>query len=296
MDIIRFDLDHLPKPEKNLSLALGTFDALHKGHQLVFVDTALGAEGTAAALLFAKPYGGKGGLCSLEDKIRLTSSSRLDALYILENDDSLYDLSASEFIEKVLIPLGTTRVVIGEDFRFGKGQGGGLRELKAHFKVEVVPLLEHKGAKISSHLIKEDIRRGHLDDLPATLGRRYEVQGKVGHGLENGRRIGFPTINLELDFPYVLPRTGVYIGIAYVSGIAYKSIINVGANPTVGVLKHPQIEAHLLEYDGDAYNKRAYVAFYAFLREESKFASLEALKEQLEKDVASCKTYFAGMC
>ena len=196
----------------------------------------------------------------------------------------------------MLLPLGVERVVIGSDFRFGKGKGGGIDELKAHFKVEVVPLLEHKGEKISSSSIRKAIEAGELGELPETLGRRYEIQGKVSKGLGNGRRIGFPTINLALDFPYVLPRTGVYVGIAYVSGIAYKAIINVGKNPTVGALEHPQIEAHLLEFNGDAYGKRAYVAFYAFLREEQKFASLEALGEQLGKDEASCKAYFAGMC
>ncbi len=295
MDIVRFDINHLPAPEKNLSLALGNFDAFHHGHQKVFVETALGAEGTSAALLFAKPFGRGRSLCSLEDKIRLSSNSRLDALYILENDESLFELSAEEFIERVLLPLGTTRVVVGEDFRFGKGQGGGLDELKARFKVEVVPLLEYKGKKIASRDIKKDIEAGHLEDLPGTLGRRYEVKGIVQHGLENGRSIGFPTINLGLDFPYVLPRTGVYIGISYISGIAYKSIINVGRNPTVGVLKHPLIEAHLLDYHGDAYGKLAYVAFFSFLREEAKFDSLEDLRKQLEKDVASCQSYFYGM-
>ena len=98
MDVIRFTVNNLPDKEENLSIALGAFDALHKGHQLVFVETALGAEGTSAALLFAKPFGNGKALCSVEDKLRLSSSSRLDRIYVLENDDSLYELSAEEFI------------------------------------------------------------------------------------------------------------------------------------------------------------------------------------------------------
>ena len=296
MDIVRFDLNHLPEKERKLSLALGNFDALHRGHQKVFVETALGAEGASAALLFAKPFGCGKAICSIEDKIRLSSSSRLDALYILENDETLFEMTPSRFIEEVLLPLGTTRVVVGEDFRFGKGKGGGIEELKAHFGVEVVPLLEHEGKKISSRSIRNDIEEGKLDHLPFTLGRRYEVQGKVVPGLQKGRTIGFPTVNLAFDFPYVLPRNGVYLGIVYLSGIAYKSIINVGKNPTVGALDHPQVEAHLLDYDGDAYGKRAYVSFYSFLREEKTFPSLNALGEQLGKDKEACEVYFAGMC
>ena len=296
MEIVRFDLNHLPPREKNLSLALGNFDAIHKGHQALFVETALGAEGVSSALIFAHPYGGKESICSVEDKIRFCLSSRLDALYILENDDSLFALSAEEFIQKILLPLGTSRVVIGEDFRFGRDRGGGIDELKEHFHVEVLPLLRYKEEKISSSNIRKDIEEGRLDDLPATLGRRYEISGVVVHGLGNGHRIGFPTINLSLSFPYVLPKVGVYIGLVYLSGIAYKAIVNVGRNPTIGALDHPQIEAHLLDYHGDAYGKKAYVGFYSFLREEQTFDSLESLGEQLRKDEASCKAYFGGMC
>lgn len=295
MEIVRFTLDKLPKKEKNLSLALGNFDAFHRGHQRVFVETALGAEGLSAALLFAKPFGVGNAISSLEDKIRLSYATRLDALYILQNDDSLFDMSASSFIENVLVPLGVSRVVVGEDFRFGKGKGGGIEELCRRFKVEVVPLLEAHGEKISSSSIRTAIEQGRVDGLEETLGRRYEIAGSVVEGLRNGRTIGFPTINLGLDFPYCLPRSGVYLGIVYLSGIAYKAIINVGTNPTVGELTHPQIEAHLLRFEGDAYGKKAYVSFYSFLREERKFASLEKLGEQLRKDVESCESYFAGM-
>ncbi len=296
MEIIRFALDQMPEKERNLSLALGTFDALHKGHQKVFLETALGAEGTAAALLFARPYEKCPSICSLEDKIRLLGQMRLDALYILENDESLFEMDASSFIEKVLRPLGTKRVVIGEDFRFGKGKGGGIGELKAAFVTDVVPLLEEGGEKVSSSLVKAKIEKGNVDALPALLGRRYEISGAVVPGSQNGRKIGFPTINLSLSFDYVLPKGGVYVGIAYLSGIAHKAIINVGVNPTVGGLPSPRVEAHLLDYSGDAYGKRAYISFYRFLREEKRFDTLDDLRVQLEFDKADCEEYFAGMC
>ena len=296
MEIIRFTLDQMPEKETNLSLALGTFDALHKGHQKVFLETALGAEGTSAALLFAHPYEKGPSICSLEDKIRLLGQMRLDALYILENDESLFEMDASSFIEKVLRPLGTKRVVIGDDFRFGKGKGGGIEELKAAFVTDVVPLLEESGEKVSSSLVKAKIEKGKVDDLPTLLGRRYEISGSVVPGSQNGRKIGFPTINLALSFDYVLPKGGVYVGIAYLSGIAHKAIINVGVNPTVGGLASPRVEAHLLDYAGDAYGKRAYISFYRFLREEKRFDNLDDLRVQLEFDKADCEEYFAGMC
>ena len=296
MEIIRFGLDHLPPEEKNLSLALGAFDSLHKGHQKLFLETALGAEGTSAALLFAHPYGPGPYVCSLEDKIRLLGQMRLDALYVLENDESFFEMDAESFISRLLRPLGTKRVVVGSDFRFGKGKGGGIEELRSAFVTDVVPLLECVGGKISSSMVKADIENGHVEQLPDLLGRRYEISGTVVSGKQNGRKIGFPTVNLELSFDYVLPKDGVYIGIVYLSGIAYKAIVNVGTNPTVGGLTTPHIEAHLLDYNGDAYGKRAYLSFYRFLREEQKFDTLDDLRVQLELDKLYCEDYFAGMC
>ena len=239
MDVIRFDFNHLPEENPGLSLALGNFDGLHIGHQKLFVETAMHAKGDSAVLFFAHPYGDGPSLTDVEDKLRFALSSRLDACYVLENDASLYELSPEEFIRKVLLPLGTKRVVVGQDFRFGKNALGTPEDLKPYFEVEIVPLLEHGGEKVSSSSIKALLRQGKVEDAAAKLGRSYEIRGKVTEGLGNGRKLGYPTANLALSFDYVLPLPGVYCGVAYVSGIAYRAMINVGVNPTVGAYPSP---------------------------------------------------------
>jgi riboflavin kinase/FMN adenylyltransferase len=121
------------------------------------------------------------------------------------------------------------------------------------------------------------------------LGYPYQAKGLIAHGLENGRKIGFPTANLALEIPYVLPKAGVYLGIAYLRGKAFRSLINVGNNPTIGVLKHPIIEAYLDGFSGEAYGETLYLEFDSFLREEKKFASLDELRAAIEEDKKALK-------
>ena len=289
MDVVRFDLSHMPEKRENLSLALGHFDGLHKGHQALFVETSLNASGDAGALLFALPYGEGPHLTSVEDKIRFAGNSRLDVLYVLDNDEGLFRLQAREFIEKILLPLGVKRVVVGQDFRFGYQAQGDVALLQEYFEVSVIDMVGEKGKKISSRDIKALLREGHIDEANECLGKPYEVSGIVKEGLHNGEKLGFKTANIALSYDYVLPKNGVYCGVCYVSGVAYRAMINVGVNPTVGALEKPIIEAHLLDYDKDCYGKRIYCAFLAFLREERKFDSLEKLAEQLTKDEAAVR-------
>ncbi|MCR5348205.1 MAG: riboflavin biosynthesis protein RibF [Bacilli bacterium] len=288
MEVYRFDLDHLPPCSPGLSLALGNFDGFHKGHQSLFVKTALDASSNSGALIFETPFGNGPFLSSSEDKKRYALSSRLDSLYVLSGKE-VYSLSAEEFIRRVLLPLGTKRVVVGEDFRFGKDRSGDVSLLKEYFDVDVVPFCLHKGVKVSSRSIKELLSLGQVEEAAELLGKPYEVSGIVAEGFHNGRKIGYPTLNLSLTYDYVLPMAGVYCGVVYVSGVAYRAMVNVGTNPTLGLLDKPIVEAYLLDYEGECYGKLAYCAFLRFLREERKFGSLEELKAQLEIDEANVK-------
>ena len=188
MEILRFDLAHLPPKREKLSLALGHFDGCHKGHQKLFVETSLGSSGEAAALLFENPFPEGPYLSSIDDKIRYAQTSRLDALYVLQNEASFFDLSPEEFIENVLLPLGTVRVCVGEDFRFGKGGKGTIEDLRKYFEVEVVPLLEEAGEKVSSSAIKLSLLEGNLTKANEFLGKPYEVSGIVSKGQGRGKR------------------------------------------------------------------------------------------------------------
>ena len=138
-----------------------------------------------------------------------------------------------------------------------------------------------EGERISSlYYLKE----GEIEKASQMLGRYYSVKGKVISGFHNGRIIGFPTMNLSLSSPYLLPKIGVYFSLTWVNGKPYRSITNVGNNPTVGLLNEVKIETHLLGFKEDAYGKEIEVQFLSFLREEITFSSLEDLALQLKED------------
>ena len=288
---IDFSLNHLPEKKEGLTLALGNFDGLHLGHQSLVKEAELLPSPTGI-LFFKRPYlSTRPILSSVEDKIRYCAPFSLDCAYILDNDPSFYSLSKEDFVS-LLKELGTQRVVVGEDFRFGKGQEGGIEELRKAFETHVAPLLLLNGKKVSSTQIREDLLAGDVEGAKALLGRPYEIVGEVVHGLSNGRKIGFPTLNLQTYCNYLLPQNGVYAGIVYLSGIPYKAMINVGTNPTIGKLSFPLAEAHLIGADVDGYGKRAYFSFLKRIRGERKFASLEELSQQLKIDEGVCQRYF----
>lgn len=292
MEIIRFTLNDLPAPRKGLSLALGNFDGVHRGHQSLFVKTSLNGKGDTAALIFDKPFGPGPFLSSTEDKKRFCLASRLDALYILDNDETFYQTNPQAFIE-LLKRLGTTRVCVGPDFRFGRDAKGTPEDLKGAFETEIVPLLEMNHEKVSSRQIKAMLESGDLQGANARLGRSYEIKGIVREGFHYGATIGYPTANIEPTFAYVQPKLGVYCAAVYLDGVAYRAMVNIGVNPTLGLIQKPTIEAHILDYDGDCYGKTAYCAFLAYIREEKKFNNLEELKAQLQKDERAIRDLFA---
>ena len=292
MERISFALDRLPDRKEGLTLALGNFDGFHLGHQSIAKEARLNAIGPSGILYFALPYKNERVLSDLEDKIRFSYQEGLDYAYCLDNDASFYGLGASSFID-LLGKLGVKKVVCGPDFRFGQGREGDVSTLRKSFLVEVVPFLkDNEGEKISSHKIKRLIEEGEMEEASFRLGRSYETKGVVEHGLENGRKIGFPTLNLSPLAPYVLPKRGVYAGIVYLSGVPFRAMINVGKNPTIGAREGMIEEAHLFSYAGDAYGKRAYFQYLSYIREERKFASLEELKNQLKEDKERVLSFF----
>lgn len=295
MERIDFSLSKLPSKKTNLTLALGGFDGFHLGHMALAREAALFSDGPSGILFFAKPFKQGKVLSDLEDKVRFAFSSGLDYAYCLHNEESFFGLSASSFLD-LLSLLGVSRLVCGEDYSFGKGKEGDARMLKERFAVEVVPFVkDKKGEKIGTHRIKTLLEQGDIKEANELLGRHYETKGEVVHGLNNGRRIGFPTVNLSCSTPYLLPSNGVYAGLVYLSGIPYKAMMNVGDNPTVGQLKESQQEAYLFGYEGDAYGKRAYFQYLYRIREEKKFASLQELKKQLLRDESEVLAYFSSL-
>lgn len=292
MKTVYFDIngklsDEVPSP---LGLALGYFDGMHRGHQLLLSKARYYSPGYYGALLFddgeTLPGKEKEILSTLGQKLSYLNFAQADVAIILPSRKELFDLSKEEFIKRFLSPLKPKVLFVGEDFRFGKGAKGEALDLKKLSEVLQVPLMEEGGSKISSSRIKSLIKEGDMEMANWLLGHPYQMVGHVIEGFHLGRTIGFPTANLKPDADFVLPKAGVYAGIAYHHGKPYFSIINVGINPTVGKLKEPRIEAHLADFDEEIYGDTLYLYFGYRLRDEAKFASLEELKAQLKKDLA----------
>ena len=286
------------KPTRlNASLLLGDFDGVHLGHQSLVKKAKEFDEPIGALLFDVDPVffldNGKTKkvLSSLKERIELLSSYGVEIFYVIHTTKEFLSLSPEDFMKDVLLPLKPARLIVGSDYRFGKRAQGDAETLKSLFEVRVVSLLQDNGSKIASRDIKTKIEEGDIEKATSLLGHPFQITGIVQEGFHNGHKIGFPTINLRLDVPYVLPKTGVYLSKVILDGETYPAITNVGVNPTVGELTDPIIESHLDGFEGEAYGKEASIHFYAYLREEIKFSTLKELGLQLEKDMASLRSF-----
>lgn len=292
-------------PDRAQSLAIGYFDGVHLGHQNVIrhaVQTAHEANQLAAVMTFhphPKQVLGRGGqyasfLTPLEEKIAIFEQLGVDVVYIVKFDLSFAAITPQQFVGDLLRPLRVQRVVVGFDFKFGaKGAGNGplLRELCAPDIVvdEIAPLLQD-GQKVSSTRIRTLLADGQLDEATTLLSRPYTVKGLVVHGEARGRTIGFPTANVELSHPYVIPKLGVYAIQVIVDGTTYGGVLNIGKKPTFhNDLPLPVFEAHLFDFSGDLYDCELQLVLLAHIRAERKFNGIEELIAQIKHDAEAAK-------
>ena len=290
MKIIDVDVHNIELEEvKNLHLCLGFFDGLHLGHQEL-INAAL-MDGLTGVMTFDVPPNFATGknirnccLTSIYDKSNLLDKMGVKYLYILRMSKELLFMTRDEFVNKVLKAINPVSIYVGEDYRFGFEAKGTPYYLSNYFDTHIIPLKQYAHRKISSGYIRGLIENGAVEDVYDYLGRNYSLVGLVVQGKGNGVKIGFPTANLELDYPYVLPKIGVYMGYVKVLNSTYKAIICVSTHPTIMELNEPQIEVHLLYYKGDLYGKEIEVEFVKYMRDVYKFEDIEGLKEQLNKD------------
>ena len=295
MEIIWIDVNDIQLEKvKGLHLCLGYFDGLHLGHRSL-IDLALEKGKTGVMTFDVPPHFALGinlvnsCLSSLYDKATLLEKMGVEYLYILTMSKDLLNLSREDFVNKILKQIDPVEIIVGEDYRFGRGAEGTPNYLSNHFDVTVVPLLKMSNRKISSRYIKEEIQKGNVAKIAEYLGRYYSITGLVVHGRGNGEKIGFPTANLSLEYPYVLPKIGVYMGYVNLLNSTYKAIICVSTHPTIDKLNQPIVEVHLLYYKGDLYGREIEVEFVDYMRDVMVFDDVNGLTEQLKMDRALAK-------
>ena len=295
MEILEFVYPNIPEIKGDITLCLGYFDGIHLGHQAIIQEAknegykvgVLTFDNSPAFVLGKIPTYFH--LTSTADKAEYLSDLEVDYLLLMHFDEETAKLTKDEFISNVLKPFHPKKVFCGTDYRFGARGEGNPEYLKMFFDVDALDLVKDDGVKISSRDIVGLIKKHQMKEAAKLLGRPYRINGLVVTGKHNGKSIDFPTANLKLDYPYVFPDYGVYIGYAEVNYEKYKAIINVGVHPTVGELAVPIIEVHIIDFDGNIYGKDIFVEFIDYIRPEKKFESLEDLKKQLEKDRRKAK-------
>lgn len=285
---------------------IGKFDGNHIGHQKLFnIAADLKEPGMSAVVLtFSQEISevsksGKEFIFTSFEKETYEYPKGIDGVIECRFAD-IKNLSPREFAKNILSEkLHTKKIVVGEDFRFGKGRGGDSRSLKElgyefGFEVNVVRKVEYNGREVSSTYIKEEIKKGSMKAATDMMGEAFFVTGIVEEGKKIGSTIGFPTINFSVPEDKVLPPDGVYAVKIKLEGEKEKryGITNIGIRPTVSTNGIRTIETNIFDFDKNVYGQRVRVEFYDYIRPEKKFDSLEDLKAEIERNKQTAKEFF----
>lgn len=278
-------------------VAVGEFDGVHLGHRAVIQgsDTVLTFEPHPLTVL--RPEAAPKLLTTLERKAELVAELGVEELVVIPFDPAFAQRSAQDFVEHVLVEtLQATHVSVGENFRFGHRAQGDTDLLAAdpRFETRVVPLVEADGEVVSSSHIRGLVLAGEVDVAARFLGAPFALRGEVVSGDRRGRELGFPTANLVPDQALIQPGHGIYAARALFGEEVRSAAVNVGVRPTFKTDLVVLVEAYLLDWSGDLYGRTLTLEFLARLRGERRFASAEALIEQMRRDVEDARAVYAA--
>ncbi len=288
--------NELSKPS---SIAIGNFDGVHLGHQKVIkkmLEEAQKDQLLPIALTFnphplkvLKPQEAPPLITSLEEKIRILKLLGVKNIIVLDFEEALFNLSPEEFVKEILLgKLKAKFVVVGENFRFGKNRVGDVNALcelgeKWGFRAFIQPSVILEGMPVSSTRIRRIIKEGNIKEAWKLLGRPFKIVGKVIYGKKRGKRLGFPTANINPETE-LIPRRGVYAVFVEAEESLFRGVMNIGFNPTFDD-KTLSLEVHILNFNRDIYGKRLGIYFIERLRDEKRFANIEELKKAIKRDL-----------
>lgn len=293
------------------AVAIGTFDGMHLGHQALVQSMLQSARlhGLRSVVLTfdrhpmetLDPSRAPTLLTSQAQKERLIAGMGVEAMVVLPFDAALRDLSPEAFVRAVVVETLKARTVhVGEGFAFGRGRSGTLETLvqlgaSCGFSVDVQRLITVAGVPVSSSRVRDALLSGAIEEVTAMLGRPYAVEGVVVGGDALGRKLGFPTVNLETTPRQCLPCDGVYATIVSGEELLRPGACSIGTRPTVGG-EHRVLEIHVLDFQGDLYGRNLEAAFVKRLRDQVRFETLDALVRQMEADVEATRSVTTDFC
>lgn len=305
---IYHSLDSFHKLEYGV-VTSGTFDGVHLGHKKILSrlkEISVQSGGESVVLTFwphprmvvSEDSQGLQLLSTIDEKIGLFAQLGIQHLAIIPFTRSFSELSSDEFIKQILVDkIGTKKLVIGYDHRFGRNREGSFDFLQKNcasygFEVEEIPREDIEHTAISSSRIRKALVTGHIHEANELLGRPYSLSGTVVKGKQLGRTIGFPTANLHVHESYkLIPMNGVYIIHAIYDGQRHEGMLNIGVRPTVdGTVR--TIEAHLFNFDKEIYGEDLNLELLHYLRPEQKFDGLDMLVKQINIDKENALAYF----
>lgn len=298
---------HVPANARGSVLAIGNFDGVHRGHQALIAEAvAKGRElGRPSAVMVFEPHPREHfhprephfRLTGLNQKLALLEHFGIKVAFVIPFDAALAAMSATEFIERILVAgLGVGHVVIGYDFFFGKGRGGTPETMRAagremSFGVSVVEPVAEGGEVFSSTAVRLLLAHGDVKDAAGQLGHYWRIAGKVVGGAKRGTGLGYPTANIPMHEGTALAH-GIYAVRVHGGGEVHDGAAYLGTRPTFDDGK-PVLEVFLLDFVGDLYGRVIEVEFIDFIRPDRRFDGVEALKEQMSADVASARRILA---
>jgi riboflavin kinase/FMN adenylyltransferase len=287
-------------------LTIGNYDGIHLGHRKIIEKVRTHAaeiSGTSMLMTFnphplsvLRPDNHLGLITPVNVKKRLIEESGIDVLLLLPFTDEFRFTEPEAFVENILVGmLGIKRLVVGYDFKFGKGGKGNIEILRTlsgrfGFFFEIVEAITLNDEKIGSNRIRKLIMAGDVKKAEVFLGRPYIMEGRVSRGYGRGGGIGFPTINIVTEFE-VIPKNGVYISEVRVDNKTYQSVTNIGYNPTFNN-KESSIETFILDFSDNLYGKEVSLYFHELIRDEIKFNNADDLKHRISMDVQIARSYF----
>lgn len=307
MELIR-GLHNLRPRHRGCVATIGAFDGVHHGHQAVLghlLDKSRELGLPSVVILFEPlpreyfaPLQAPARLMNFREKFAALKRLGVDRVLRVRFQPSLQMMSADEFIRRIFVEgLGVRYVVVGDDLRFGHDREGDFQFMQERgaelgFEVMHTATLGYSGTRVSSTRIREALAIADFGLAEQLLGRPYAMSGKVVYGKQLGRTLGSPTANLALQ-RLRAPLNGVFaVRVHEVDGQVRCGVANIGTRPTLGESIKAVLEIHLLDFHGDLYGKRIDVTFHHKIRDEQKFESLDALKQQIHKDIASGREFF----
>jgi len=292
---------------KNVAVTIGNFDGVHLGHQALLKELRAAAEprGLQTAVVifephpreFFTPQQAPARLTSLREKLELFRSMGVDRVHVCRFDALFAKKSAEDFIHALDDKLHAKFVLIGDDFRFGSGRAGDFAlvqkiGLERGFEVAAVHSVLHNGVRISSTATRAALAEGQIRKAKDYLGRPYSISGRVVHGDATGRKLGYPTANVQMKHN-LPPLKGVYVVLAHAEELGIlQGVASLGVRPTLKHDARAVLEVHLFEFAQQIYGKHLRVEFLEKLRDEQKFKGLEELTRQIALDVENAKRWF----